>query len=271
MRTLNNLVVLFFDEGPCPHNYTVQPPQDIACNPYESGTIQMECAVTGLNLHKIQWYFSSTNVVNIFDDDVVEKITNSSKYTLHSVASTEMLRVILRIDNLDEENDTGSYFCRAFLMDGTMLHSPNAFQLKGREVYEGGFMCGADVVLKSAMSVCARPVPVVPATPDPLTTGILLLSTTTATTVMSSSSNGSTASTVSSSSRPSIPIPYIIIALVVFLACILVAILVFVICVMWNWIKNKGKNIIVVEGNILLCFIIADSNQGMEFGCIPNQ
>jgi hypothetical protein len=36
-----------------PYHYTIQPPQDIACNPYEHHTIQMECAVTGSDLYSL--------------------------------------------------------------------------------------------------------------------------------------------------------------------------------------------------------------------------
>ena len=195
--------------------------------------------------------------MNIFDDDVVE-ITNSSKYTLYSVASTEMLSVTLRVNNLEEETDTGAYFCRAFLIDGTMLDSPNAFELKESETYQQAFSCSPNVSLKSSMSVCAIPyvratVGISTTTSDPSTTysSIMLLPTNTATpaAITVGAEMSSSATTSSPSRQSSIPILYIIIGLVGFLGMMCV-VLVFVICFMCKCMRKKSKFIIIVGTNI---------------------
>lgn len=222
----------------------------------------MECAVTGSNLHKIRWYYSSSNIVNIFDEDVLE-IANSSKYTLQSVFSTEMLRVTLRIKNLNEETDIGTYYCRAFLLDGTVLHSPNAFELKERSFYEEGFPCSPNVAIKSAISVCARPY--VPTTPDvsttpapsPTYTTMLLLPTTTATpdeAEMSFSTMGS----LQTVGPPKLSILYIGLGACVIINVIVCIIFGFVTCIMCKRAWNKGRWYTSPCYSIALLFFVYD-------------
>lgn len=239
----------------------------------------MECAVIGSNLNSIKWYFSSSNIVNIFDEDVLE-ITDNSKYTLESVASTEILRVTLTVNNLNEENDTGTYYCRAFLLDGTMLDSPNSFELKESEAYEvQPFPCSPNVALKSAMSVCARPY--IPTTtedvsttpsPSPTYSTMVLLPTTSRTpaagiTTMPSSTMFALPTVASSNSSP-IPILYIVIGPLGFLTtmCIIMG---FVICLLCKrGVRNQGKSVVFNYSIFQLCYHFIESGQSMELGCI---
>ena len=227
--------------GLCPHNYTSQPPEDIVCNPYPNHMLKIQCGVTGSNLHRIQWYFSASNDVNIYGEDVLE-ITNSSKYTLLKKSNERELTIILTVNDLNEENDTGSYWCRAFLLDGTMLISPNSFELKTSNMY---FLpCRADVIVKSSISVCAQQI-----------------TSTSATTLVTSPSPHPTASpgfemtdratelfittdylqqTTFPSALSHLPTLYVVVGPVGFLILVC-ALLALVVCFLCKKIRNKGK------------------------------
>lgn len=189
----------------------------------------------------------------MYDEDVFE-ITNNSKYTLESVSSLELLRVTLVVHNLNEENDTGTYYCRAFLLDGTILDSPHGFELKESSVYAEGLPCSPNVALKSGMSVCA--IPYIPTTPDVSTTTpspspihsttVLLptISVTPAGIATVSTSSAVTLPNVATSNSSPIPILYIIIGLVGFLATMCI-VLGFVICLLCKRVRNKGNHCMV--------------------------
>ena len=203
------------------------------CNPYIEGTIKLECAVTGTNIAKIQWYFSSTNSMNMFDESDVVEITNSSKYSLRSSDTREQLSVMLTIHNLSEDDDTGSYWCRGFLLDGRWLSSPDSFVLKTSDMYSN-IVC-PDVTFKNTMLTCAQ-VYVSPAittystnelTTDNIHTTEYLKETIDIT-------------TVATPAPPEMHVLYIIIGMIAFLTamCLLLA---FVICLLCKRVRNKGK------------------------------
>lgn len=189
----------------------------------------------------------------MFVEDVLH-IINDTKYTLLSVSSSELLRVTLVVHNLNEENDTGTYYCRAFLQDGTVLDSPNYLELKESDAYSEGITCPPNLVVKSSMSVCAIPyittTPGVSTTsspsptpsPSPTYSSTVLRPTTPshiAATTRSVASTNATVSLPTMATSSPVPILYIIIGLVGFLA-ILCVIMGFVICLMWRKARNKG-------------------------------
>ena len=211
--------------------------------------------MTGANLQSIQWYFSASDTVNIFGSDVVE-ITNSSKYALQETSTGGMLGVRLTVNDLDEDKDTGTYWCRAFLLDGTMLFSPNFFKLNEMSEYVGEFACGEQLVIKSSMSVCARPL-----VHDDLTTSPMPMpSPSPITGTVFSTTEGGTETlmpTLSTSSRL-MSVLYVVIGLVAFLsiAICLVFVLGFVICLRRKCIRDKRKCIyMLLKLIVFLCRI----------------
>ena len=201
--------------------------------------IQIECGVIGSNLTRIEWYFSTSNNK---DGNVLE--TNNSKYTFHKISSEENLTVVLTINDLNEKNDTGYYWCRAFLLDGTMLSSTTSFELKTMDRY-GELACRIDVIVKNSFSVCAIPTnlvftitpssPTRKATQSPasvMTNEILK-------TVVFSASDPT--STISPSGTHQVRVFYIIIGLVGFLI-LLCALLAFIVCLLCKKVrKNRQK------------------------------
>lgn len=214
------------------------------CNPYVNQTIQLECAVTGLNLQRIQWYFSALNSMNIFAEDVIE-IRNSTKYTLYERVTSGELSVVLKISNLTEDIDMGTYWCRAFLLDGRMLIPANSFELKSSETYPQNIACRPHPI-KSAMTTCARVFVSTTTASSPSTTMEPFFLTTTG--VMGGykidrsegyTTIGQSPSTMSSGSHE-IPTLYIVIGLIGFLAAIC-TMLAFVICLLCRRVQKKCK------------------------------
>lgn len=104
----------------------------------------------------------------MFDTNVLE-IANSTKYMLTEVSDMEKLSMTLIVQDLNEENDVGTYWCRAFLLDGTMLFSPNSFELKTSDMYTAAFACPLNVPLRRSTSTCAQIIG-----PTPTTSTVLL-------------------------------------------------------------------------------------------------
>ena len=187
--------------------------------------------MTGHNLHRIQWYFSASNIENIFDEDALE-ITNSSKYTLTKKNSEGELTVALTINDLNEDNDTGTYWCRGFLLDGTMLSSSNSLELKSSDMYLP-LVCPHST-LKYSMSMCAQSIVTTPvvssiSSPQPLPTNELPFRTTHV-----------YLDTTSPSELNHLPILYIIVGFVGFLIFICI-VLAFIVCFLCKRVGSKGK------------------------------
>lgn len=184
--------------------------------------------------------------MNTFDDDVLD-ITSSSKYRLVNKSSEDRLNVTLIISYLNEEDDQGTYWCRGFLLDGTMLSMSNSFQLLRSADYVGP--CPDNLALKNVMSLCAWPfavsTPTASAVSDissPMTTDGLNLTTFETGTPIKEGQNVSTIPTAlpSDSESNSIPILYIIIGMVGFLS-IMCIVLGFIICFLCRRVTVKGK------------------------------
>lgn len=185
--------------------------------------------------------------MNIYDEDVLE-ITNNSKYSLDKTSSEEKLSVTLTVHNLNEDNDTGTYWCRAFLLDGSMLISPFSFELKTSDMYTS-FPCRVNVTIKNSVSACARIITPTPTTvydvSSPLPTNMytLLSPTTVGSTKGITQATGPTSvyfeQTVPSGSTQ-LPILYIVVGLVGFLTliCVLLAL---VICLLCKRVRIRGK------------------------------
>ena len=204
--------------------------------------------MTGSNLHKIQWYFSASNNVNIYGEDVLE-ITDDSKYNLDMRSNEKELIVILTVNDLNEENDTGTYWCRGFLLDGTALLSPNSFQLRtSKNWYKGP--CNANVTLKNSISVCAELINSTQTTsvsssmssPLPLPTNIFSLPPESGITndIMGFTTTDDRLHTTFPPELDQLPVLYIIIGIVGFLVLIC-AVLAFVICLLCKKVRNKGN------------------------------
>lgn len=121
-------------ESACPneYQYTQQPPEDIACNPYVKGTLRLHCAVTGPEDLEIRWYFShSSNSMDIFSEDT-ELLTETAggRYSFIVLPIENGVGQGLIVHNLNSTEDHGSYWCQAFLSDGSYyLSATMAFLL----------------------------------------------------------------------------------------------------------------------------------------------
>ena len=175
--------------------------------------------------------------MNVFDEDTVE-ISNSSKYSLNETVRSGVLSVVLKIHDLNEDTDAGTYWCRGFLMDGRMLIPTNSFQLKSSETYLDN-ECRLDQILRSAMSTCARVV-----VSDLTTTPVVSFTNVTSDTYTTFSAESSTTvsqfgfTTVSPGS--SVPVTYVVIGLIGFL-CAICIMLGFVICLLCRKVRHKSR------------------------------
>ena len=163
------ILLLVYNTGACPDGYlyTLQPPENIVCDPYLSEVLKLDCAITGPNDIVVQWYFSTNDDMDILSPDTL-LITNSSKHTLTPMSIENGVRLGLTIHNLSEANE-GLYWCQGLIMDGSFLLSASAsFTLNEPEFYEFlPFICHSGF-LRDSESRCAT-IMEIPTLP-PLTT-----------------------------------------------------------------------------------------------------
>ena len=137
----------FLHIGACPDDYvyTQQPPEDVVCNPYRDRILRLECSVLGPSVRRIQWYFSPA------DDESTNLLSSSSKYTLTPVAIQNGAGVRLTVNDLNEADDLGSYWCQAYVVDSSLILSESiVFELRGESDYFA-FSCGERILRNSAV------------------------------------------------------------------------------------------------------------------------
>ena len=87
----------------------------------------------GPNVGEIRWYFSTTSSTI---DENTNLLTNSSKYTLVPVTIMNGAGVRLTVHNLTEGEDTGYYWCQAYVSDSSqILSESSAFLLRDQTSY----------------------------------------------------------------------------------------------------------------------------------------
>ncbi len=200
--------------GVCPdgYTYTFQPPTEIICNPYLNVRLMLDCAVTGSEDMNIQWYFSQTTIDSFAEDTV--RIENSIKYSVTQRQMSDGVGVSLIVNDLNEDNDTGMYWCQATVgPENTLLTQSEAFTLYGADFYRFiPFQCPTNLFLRSNDYGCAEVMIIEPEvstmppsltpTPTPSTT---FLSSPTVSTMEGSFLSSPTVSTIEGSSTFSSP------------------------------------------------------------------
>ncbi len=150
--------------GACPdeYTYTQQPPTEIVCNPYLSARLMLDCAVSGAEDIEIQWYFSQTSIDSFAEDTV--RIENSSKYLVTPRHIENGVGLSLVVNDLNEANDTGMYWCQATVgSENTLLTQSGAFMLYDTSFYAGlPFKCPGNIFLRNSDTRCAAVVIIEP-------------------------------------------------------------------------------------------------------------
>lgn len=142
--------------GACPdeYTYTSQPPIDIVCNPYLRGDLILDCAVSGADDVKIQWYFSRTSIDSFAEDTV--KIENGSKYTVTPREIEDGVGVHLVVNSLNDSTDAGMYWCQATVgEEDTLLTPSEAFTLSDKDYFTFITWTCPDMPLRSSETRCA--------------------------------------------------------------------------------------------------------------------
>ena len=134
-RKILSLCILSFLAG-CTYTYQEQPPTNLSCNPYLNKELRLKCAVRGPAqlAFSIVWYWEPMNINN----RQPQHLSHTSKYDFrpNSVvdSNSRTHKSLLRVLHLND-NDTGWYFCRGNLPNGTLLTPSNKFLLDMKSAY----------------------------------------------------------------------------------------------------------------------------------------
>ena len=112
--------------------YTQQPPLDTVCNPYAQGILKLDCAVVGPGVSEIRWYFSKISMDVNSEDTIL--LTNSTKYILMSYNEDDISGIQLTVYDLNEDDDSGFFWCQGFVSDGSLSISA-VLELHNLEYY----------------------------------------------------------------------------------------------------------------------------------------
>lgn len=149
--------------------YTQQPPLDTVCNPYQLGILQLDCAVVGSGVNEIRWYFSKT--ARGASNENITLLSNSSKYTLLPYSMEKISGIQLVVHDLDEEKDSGYFWCQGFVSDGSLSISSVLKLLTQMSYPENAPACRQ--VVRNSIPTCAS---VITLPPEGLTTLVLTTS-----------------------------------------------------------------------------------------------
>lgn len=133
--------------------YTLQPPEEIVCSPYNLGILNLTCAVSGSMVENIQWYFRPTES----NQQVI--LSNNSQITITRYEFDGDYSMIIIIEGLSVDNE-GFYWCQGLVRhnDHTLeLSQSSMFELKPRNAYFP-FNCPTKA-LKSSEVRCAAIIP----------------------------------------------------------------------------------------------------------------
>ena len=105
--------------------YTLQPPEDIVCSPYNRGVLNLTCAVSGDLVADIHWYFQSAE-----EGSQASILTNSSQVTITHSEFDGDYSVIMIVEGLTAANE-GFYWCQ-----GLVWHQDQSLELSQSAVFE---------------------------------------------------------------------------------------------------------------------------------------
>ncbi len=119
---------------PCRYEYTMQPPEDLDCNPYTAGVLRIGCtifySVTDPAVTLNWLYFPNSNSQA---PDLI--VRSDGKYTVTPSSFTGSVSSVLQVSPLLDE-DAGSYACQAvFTLNGTELTQSQSLVLFSRTAF----------------------------------------------------------------------------------------------------------------------------------------